>query len=335
MTEVNLCASEKTQENTKYTEVKDPYGFVYITTNLYNGKRYLGQKRFINGWENYLGSGSAFKRALKKYGKENFKRDIVCICFSEQELNKVEYELSVFLNVVESDDWYNLAFGGGTTSGWHPSEETRKKIGNKTRERLSDSSNHPRYGKPGLIGEKNPQFGISPKERMDKETYNCWYEKHKVYWSNPATKGAHIWSGKVHPKTGTHLSQEQKDNLSTKAKERYKNQENHPMYGKKMSDSSKQKMSQFRQSKDWWACKKIYCVELDEIFFSAQNASSIYGFDQSCILKCCKGNRKFAYRHPETNEQLHWLYVEDAIKKEYITQQDLNNYLVKLTSKGE
>ena len=59
--------------NTK--EYLHPYGFVYITTNLINGKRYVGQKSFSSTkggkWQEYLGSGVALKHAVNKYGKES------------------------------------------------------------------------------------------------------------------------------------------------------------------------------------------------------------------------------------------------------------------------
>ena len=57
------------------------YGFVYITTNNLNGRMYVGQKKIDDWgvWKNYLGSGKAFKQAVKKYGKENFERAIVSL----------------------------------------------------------------------------------------------------------------------------------------------------------------------------------------------------------------------------------------------------------------
>ena len=52
--------------------IDNPYGFIYITTNMVNGMRYLGQKKFDRGWKNYLGSGAVLRKAINKYGKENF-----------------------------------------------------------------------------------------------------------------------------------------------------------------------------------------------------------------------------------------------------------------------
>lgn len=80
------------------------YGFIYITTNLVNGKKYLGQRKYSKGWESYLGSGVAFKKALKKYGKENFKREIIVEAETAEELNQFEKELSIKYDVVNSDN---------------------------------------------------------------------------------------------------------------------------------------------------------------------------------------------------------------------------------------
>jgi len=46
---------------------------IYKTTNLINGKIYIGQSFKHNC--KYLGSGIFLKRAIKKYGIENFRRN--------------------------------------------------------------------------------------------------------------------------------------------------------------------------------------------------------------------------------------------------------------------
>ena len=50
--------------------------FIYLTTNVINGKQYIGSHNGeIN--DSYLGSGKLLIKSIKKYGKENFKRIIL------------------------------------------------------------------------------------------------------------------------------------------------------------------------------------------------------------------------------------------------------------------
>jgi group I intron endonuclease len=51
--------------------------YVYLITNKINGRKYVGSSRKSQIDPNYYGSGKAIKDALKKYGKENFQRDIL------------------------------------------------------------------------------------------------------------------------------------------------------------------------------------------------------------------------------------------------------------------
>ena len=49
------------------------YNFVYITTNIVNGKQYVGSHGTNNLNDGYLGSGQALHLAFEKYGKGNFQ----------------------------------------------------------------------------------------------------------------------------------------------------------------------------------------------------------------------------------------------------------------------
>lgn len=103
------------------------FGFVYETTNLINGMKYIGKCIFSrqNGWKNYLGSGMYLKRAIEKYGKENFKREIIVLAMDAEELNELEEAIITISNAVESIEYYNLKHTaiGGDIFTHHPRKE--------------------------------------------------------------------------------------------------------------------------------------------------------------------------------------------------------------------
>lgn len=87
------------------------YHIVYKTTNLINGKWYIGKHSTYNLNDGYLGSSQHLKSAIKKYGKENFQREIICFCNSEEEAYAKEAEL-VTMEVVNDPNSYNKMPGG-------------------------------------------------------------------------------------------------------------------------------------------------------------------------------------------------------------------------------
>jgi group I intron endonuclease len=87
------------------------YHIVYLTTNLINNKIYVGKQSTYNLNDGYLGSGKYLLRAIKKYGKENFKRDILFYCLSETDAYFIENSI-VDIHFINRDDSYNIKCGG-------------------------------------------------------------------------------------------------------------------------------------------------------------------------------------------------------------------------------
>lgn len=87
--------------------------FIYLTTNLTNNKKYIGKHQGSID-DTYLGSGSILKDAIHKYGKENFKREILEIVNSKKELDIAEKKWIKFFNADDKNNlnFYNLHEGG-------------------------------------------------------------------------------------------------------------------------------------------------------------------------------------------------------------------------------
>ena len=107
------------------------YGYVYLTTNVITNKKYIGQHSSSTFTEDYKGSGRYLCNAINKYGKENFKVELLEWCDTQEELNEREIYWINKYNAVESNEFYNLAKGGeGIKKGSKLSKETRKRISN-------------------------------------------------------------------------------------------------------------------------------------------------------------------------------------------------------------
>jgi group I intron endonuclease len=77
---------------------------IYKTINLVNNKFYVGKDKKNN--PRYLGSGKILKNAIKKYGVDNFKKEILESCKTEDELNEREIFWINELNAIECG--YNI-----------------------------------------------------------------------------------------------------------------------------------------------------------------------------------------------------------------------------------
>ena len=124
------------------------YGFIYITINKINNMKYVGKcvyGRKID-WEKYLGSGIYLKRAIAKYGKENFYKIIIDECDSEEELREVEEYYIEQFDAVKSNEFYNIkatSIGGDTFTN-NPNKEHIRKLKSIN----ASGCRNPMYGRP-------------------------------------------------------------------------------------------------------------------------------------------------------------------------------------------
>lgn len=127
---------------------KNKVMYVYKTTNLINNKIYIGVHKSKR--KKYLGSGKILKQAIKKYGKENFKCEIIEYCESEDEMfSREKYWIKEY-NSQNTDIGYNLHDGG--LGGFISKPFLNKKLSNE--HKLNISLNH-----ADVRGNKNPMYG--------------------------------------------------------------------------------------------------------------------------------------------------------------------------------
>jgi len=137
------------RENNKWT--------VYIHTSP-SGKYYVGitSQKPKDRWNKGSGyNGQIFNRAINKYGWDNISHEIIASRLTESEAKYFEVALIRELKSNKSQFGYNATMGGQGTTGFIPSEETKKKQ-SEAKQGLYDGSNNPNYGKYGI---DSPNYG--------------------------------------------------------------------------------------------------------------------------------------------------------------------------------
>jgi len=137
---------------------------IYKTTNLINGKFYIGKDKHND--PKYLGSGKILKQAIKKYGIDNFVKETIEECYDEQQWLEREMYWIGFYNSI--NEGYNIALGGngGDTISNNPNKEL---IGKRHSEKMKDPLVNKNKAKGRIIKSKkrddpnwiNPQKGKS------------------------------------------------------------------------------------------------------------------------------------------------------------------------------
>jgi len=149
---------------------------VYKTTNLINHKIYIGTHKTKDLNDDYLGSGVFLKKAIKKYGKNNFKKEIIAVFDNAEDMMKEERKI-VNKNFILRKDTYNYELGGKGGKIW--TDDLRQKMseskkghipwnkGLKTGNFMTEEEKQKRSQK--MSGKNNHMFGINVSSIIDEE----------------------------------------------------------------------------------------------------------------------------------------------------------------------
>jgi group I intron endonuclease len=155
---------------------------IYKVENLINGKVYIGKtiqslKRRKTEHLSYSRreKGNIFHRAIKKYGEENFKWEVIAESNSEIELNELEKKYIKEFDSKNRKKGYNLTDGGEGLSGYCYSEEQKKNISLKSKGRKwsEDSKKRMSLKMKGFIfsEDRNKKISIALKGKKKTEEH--------------------------------------------------------------------------------------------------------------------------------------------------------------------
>lgn len=133
--------------------------YIYRITNMINGKTYIGQHNYTKTNDDYMGSGTILKKAIKKYGENNFRKEILISKIPNRKYaNKAEINL-IKIEKRHNKAEYNITRGGEGFTGNHR-EDSKRKIGK------SLIGNQHAKGK--LYGNQNAKGNVLSKETREK-----------------------------------------------------------------------------------------------------------------------------------------------------------------------
>ena len=150
------------------------YNYVYISTNKLNGKQYIGS-HFGEENDSYFGSGKVLLKALKKYGKSNFKKEILEVCDTSMNL-LLETKYIEEYDTLQPKG-YNVSPTGGHQKNGKLSEKTKQKLRkpktdeakknmSESRKGMTFSDKHKENIRKSKLGNKHPNFGKKRDRRI-------------------------------------------------------------------------------------------------------------------------------------------------------------------------
>lgn len=229
------------------------YGYIYLTTNLINNKKYIGQHKSNIFNDNYHGSGTNLRKAIIKYGKQNFKTILLEECESQRDLDTKEIFWIKQYNSNNPEIGYNITQGGQARffTGLVHSESARKKMSERAKNRLHlpTTLNRKCVNKDG----KNKYINVDEIDLYISNGWSLGKISNQVAWNKGLTKNTSEIVAKY-------------TNLRNK---RFKSGESIGYYGCKGDNSFKRKqlldkiasINKEEFYNDWLYLGKCYCTK--------------------------------------------------------------------------
>lgn len=199
---------------------------IYLITNLLNHKKYVGMTKFSleERFLQHSKKGFLLTESIKKYGEQKFSIELI----EEVESAERAYELEIFYireYNTKAPNGYNLTDGGDGIFGWQPTDEYRQECSERVKQLHKNQ-------KIGMYGKNHTEETKQKMSKSLKGNQNCLG---RVLSEETKSKISLSHKGKI-------LSDKTKKKIS----ENHHNVsgENNPMYGKKHSPETIEKIRQ-------------------------------------------------------------------------------------------
>ena len=268
-------------------ELVDRRWTLYVHINKINNKKYVGITSKQNPSNRWGKNGSNYKNtahfynAIQKYGWDNFEHIILEKELTKNEASNLEMILIIAWKTRDEKYGYNYQIGGYTGNfGIHMREESKDKI---------SSGNSPHSKKVVCLNTR--KIYLSQTDAANEYNIGSACEIGAV------ADGVHQFAG--YDKNNTPLIWVRYEDYITMNDEQINNRLN--MTIKRTNE------------------KDIICLNTMQIFNGVASASRYCGSSTSGIIRCAQswiGNqtghvRRHSGKHPDTGEQLSWIYKND------------------------
>lgn len=235
------------------------FNYVYVITNLTDNKQYIGEHSTDNIEDGYFGSGLYLEHAIKKYGKNNFKYEILEHFNSKQQAFDNQEKYIKKFNTLAPNGYNISPKGGYGKPKSFLNEETKRKISEKNK--LLVGIKNSRY-KELTYDEINTIIDLYLEEKTITQIQKIlklnYYKIKNVLISNNISLRKRISHKKG--KTYEEIYGVNSKNIRQRLSLSRTGEKNHN-YGKKFSIEHRQKISNSHSEKSAWSKGRKLSIE--------------------------------------------------------------------------